>query len=317
MRKPQLKPQLNPIDPIAAESVRAIFISDVHLGSKHSQAARCLEFLRAYEPEVVYLVGDFIDGWRSNQGWTWTEECTQVIDHLEEMMRHGTRVFYTPGNHDAFLRERDGHRQVVQKLSGKFAQVQIEDEFVFESIRGWRFLVTHGDLFDVVESQAQWISKFSSIAYDSVLSINRWCNRVAGRGRKNPYGLCATMKSQVKRVIRFISGFESCITRHAHGRGCEGVVCGHIHTPNIIDNQQLLYCNTGDWVENCTALIEYHDGSMQLRSTYAQPMTLDLAVHPRALGRSTRPGAEMQAMSGRVPGPHSRLEDDLMHAAST
>ena len=306
----------NPIDPTVAEPVRTLLISDVHLGSKHSQAGRCLEFLRAYQPETVYLVGDFIDGWRSNQDWNWTDDCTEVIDHLEEMMRQGTKVFYTPGNHDAFLRERDGQHQIVEKLSGKFSQVQIADEFVFESIRGWRFLVTHGDLFDVVESQAQWISKLGSIAYDWGLSLNRWCNRVVGRANKNPYGLCATMKSQVKRVIRFLSDFESSISGHALARGCEGVICGHIHTPNIIDNQQLLYCNTGDWIENGTGLVEYHDGSIQLVSTYQAPMKLDLPIHPRALDPTTTPNTRVRSMSAHTPS-HSLLEDDLVHAASS
>ena len=305
------------IVPTAAERVRTVFISDVHLGSKHSQATRCLEFLRAYQPEAIYLVGDFIDGWRSNQTWNWTDDCGQVIDHLEEMMRQGTKVFYTPGNHDAFLRERDGHDQITRKLSGKLSQVQIKDEFVFESIRGWRFLITHGDLFDVVESQAQWISKLGSVAYDSVLSFNRSCNWITGRSHKNPYGLCAVMKSHVKRAIRFMSGFESALTGHAHARGCEGIICGHIHTPSIIDNQHLLYCNTGDWVENCTGLIERHDGSIQLQSTYARPMSLDLTVHPRAVDPSTKPCIGSLTPSGQMAGPDSLLEDDLIHAAST
>lgn len=310
-------PQQHPIVPTAPEPVRTIFISDVHLGSKHSQAARCLEFLRAHQPDAVYLIGDFIDGWRSNRAWNWTDDCAQLIDHLEEMMRQGTKVFYTPGNHDAFLRERDGHHQIIQKLSGKVSQVEMKDEFVFESIRGWRFLITHGDLFDVVESQAQWISKLGSVAYDSALSFNQWCHRFTGRRHKNPYGLCAAMKSQVKRAIRFMSDFETFITKHAHARGCEGVICGHIHTPNIINAPLLLYCNTGDWVENCTGLIERHDGTMQLQFTYAQPMTLNLSDHPRAGDPSTKPRTETHTPPSHVARPDSLLEDDLIHAAST
>ncbi|WP_231602702.1 UDP-2,3-diacylglucosamine diphosphatase [Neorhodopirellula pilleata] len=265
-----------------ARPVRTLLLSDVHLGSKHTQTAQCLDFLKSYQPEQVYLVGDFIDGWRTAHGWHWTPLCDEVMDYFEDLMAKGTKVFYTPGNHDAFLRDIDGHNLIMEKFAGKFADVEIADQFVFETVRGWRLLVTHGDLFDVVETQAQWVSKITSIAYDVILSCNRLVNHCVGRRHRNPYGACAWLKSQVKRAIRFCSGFEPNLMQHARAEGCEGVICGHVHTPNMIHRPHLLYCNTGDWVENCTGLVEHHDGRISLDSIYGKTRTLELPQHHRA-----------------------------------
>lgn len=258
-------------------AVRTLLISDVHLGSKHSQAQQCLEFLQSYAPERVYLVGDFIDGWRCNQGWHWSGTCKDVIDHIETLIAQGSQVFYVPGNHDSFLR----NEQSLDMIPDQFSDIQFANEFVFESSGGWRFLITHGDLFDVVERRAQWISKVTSFAYDSVLSANRAFNRLPGRRRKNPYGACASLKSCVKRIVMWLSGFESAIMQHAREQNCDGVVCGHIHTPAIVYSDEMLYLNTGDWVENCTGVVEHLDGSFCLESNYGSPRMLQLPVHPR------------------------------------
>jgi len=275
-------------DPVA-RPVRTLLLSDVHLGSKHAQAERCLDFLKSYRPEQVYIVGDFIDGWRTAHGWCWTPQCDEVMDYFEDLMADGTKVFYTPGNHDSFLRELGGHDLILEKFAGKFRRVEIADQFVFETVRGWRLLVTHGDLFDVVETQAQWISKLTSIAYDALLSCNRISNLCLGRRHRNPYGVCAWLKSQVKRAIRFFSAFEPNLMKHARAANCEGVICGHVHTPNMIHQPNLLYCNTGDWVENCTGLVEHFDGRICLDSIYGQTRTLDLPLHRSIAEHSNRP----------------------------
>jgi len=225
----------------------------------------------------VYLVGDFIDAWKCNRGWHWSAECDEIVAHLEGLIRGGTEIFYVPGNHDSFLRNASFLRLVPQV----FSQIKIADEFVFETRGGWRFLVTHGDLFDWFETQAQWISKATAGIYDAILSLNRLWNRHLGRHDANPYGACAVIKDRVKRGVRFISKFEATIMQHAHRRQCEGVICGHIHTPDIIHRGGLLYCNTGDWVENCTGLVEHHDGTIRLESTYSASKTLVLETHSR------------------------------------
>ncbi|QDT02225.1 UDP-2,3-diacylglucosamine hydrolase [Rubripirellula lacrimiformis] len=260
------------MDQADAKPVRTLLVSDVHLGCKHSQSKEFLNFLQGFAPENIYLVGDFIDGWKINTGWHWTQDCDNVISHLIELTRRGTKVFYVPGNHDAFLRS----SVLRSALPDEFSRVEVANEFVFETLAGWRFLVTHGDLFDCVEMQAQWLSKGTSALYDACLSLNWWLHRYTFAESCNPYGVCAVLKDRVKRSIRFISNFESKILDHARLRDCDGIVCGHIHTPDIVTTDSMWYCNTGDWVENCTGLVECHDGQIQLVRRYDEDIILDL-----------------------------------------
>jgi UDP-2,3-diacylglucosamine pyrophosphatase LpxH len=253
-------------------SVRTLLVSDVHLGCKHARTEEFLQFLEGYRPDTLYLVGDFLDAWKVNTGWHWTDWCDQVVDHLVKLVDQGTRVLYTPGNHDSFLRQ----SMTSNILPSGFPDVQVADEFVFETLNGWRFLVTHGDLFDSVERRAQWISKGSSFVYDRCLSLNRWVQRRFLGDHRNPYGACAVVKGRVKRGVKFISRYEHKIMRHAIAKHCDGVICGHIHTPVLKKSDRVLYCNTGDWVENCTGLIEHHDGGLQLVSRYGKQDTLEL-----------------------------------------
>lgn len=260
-----------------AVSVRTLLISDLHLGCRHAQVEACLKFLRSYRPDQIYLVGDIIDGWKANRDWHWSSQCDEILTYFEQLIAEGTSIFYLPGNHDAFLRHKSASKLLPQALSN----VQIADEFVFESLSGWRFLVTHGDLFDTVEQQAQWLSKAFAGLYDAILSGNRWISRrLFGTGR-NPYAACALLKGRVKRAIKFISHFEDSIVAHARQRNCEGVICGHIHTPDLVHRADRLYCNTGDWVENCTGLVEHHDGRFCLESAYQSSRALLLPDHPR------------------------------------
>ena len=252
--------------------VRTLLVSDVHLGCKHARTDAFLEFFQSYLPERLYLVGDFFDAWKINSGWHWPEHCDGIVSHLVALVNQGTEVLYTPGNHDSFLR-RSSFRSF---LPASFPDVRIADEFVFETVNGWRFLVTHGDLFDFFETKAQWVSKGSSWFYDSCLSLNRWIQRRFLHADRNPYAACALIKGRVKRGVKFISRYEHKIMRHALEKECDGVICGHIHTPTIKQSDSVLYCNTGDWVENCTGLVEHCDGTMELVSRYGDPQVLSL-----------------------------------------
>ena len=262
-------------------SIRTLLVSDVHLGCKHSRPREFLDFIRGFRPDNLYIVGDFIDGWKL-KGWYWPSECDEIIDHLVMLVDSGTKLYYTPGNHDSFLRT----QSFESMLPPNFPSVELADEFVFESLRGWRFLVTHGDLFDLCETRAQWISKGGSSFYDRCLSMNRLFQRLVLDEKRNPYGVCAVLKGRVKRGVRFISRYEKKIMSRARQRDCHGVICGHVHTPAVVHRGSVLYCNTGDWVENCTALIENHDGSIELLSKYSRNRALDLpdqntlAAHP-------------------------------------
>tara|TARA_R110002049_G_scaffold4601_3_gene31762 strand:+ start:19063 stop:19962 length:900 start_codon:yes stop_codon:yes gene_type:complete len=254
--------------------VRTLLVSDVHLGCKHARAAEFLRFLKRFRPDNIYLVGDFIDAWKINAGWHWSEECDEVVDHLIELTQRNTRIFYVPGNHDSFLR----NPAFRAMLPAELLQIDVADEFVFKSHRGWDFLVTHGDFFDVFETKMQWISKASTFFYDTCLSLNRYLSQTFLDSKQNPYGGCAVLKDRVKRGVRFVSNFETKIMQHARSRKCEGVICGHIHTPDIINDSSILYCNTGDWVENCTGLVEHVDGTISLVSLYGEDQHLDLPM---------------------------------------
>ncbi|TWT92529.1 UDP-2,3-diacylglucosamine diphosphatase [Neorhodopirellula pilleata] len=267
------------MDDAGALPIRTLLVSDVHLGCKHSQSKQFLHFLRRFEPESLYIVGDFIDTWKINSGWHWSSECDEVIERLVFLNQQGTKIFYVPGNHDSFLRT-PGFDALMPAI---FSQFEVANEFIFETASGWKLLVTHGDLFDVFETKAQWLSKGSSIFYDSALSLNRWMHHWFLHPNENPYGVCAILKGRVKRAVQFISRYERSILQHARWRECHGIVCGHIHTPAIpqtppADSDSLVYLNTGDWVENCTGLVEHHDGLIQLMSLYGDHQSIELPL---------------------------------------
>lgn len=246
--------------------VRTIFLSDMHLGSPHHQAAPLLSFLEHHTADQLFLIGDVIDGWELTRKLVWRSVDTAIIDRLSEMSDQGTSIFYSPGNHDAFLR--DPHAPtatLLLKTARSLGVNQICDRFVFESADGRRFLVIHGDQFDAVEQSAQWLSKATGVLYHMALATNRIVNNLSGRTLTHgAYDLCARLKGAVKRAIRFLSHFEQSILEFARQHDCLGVICGHIHTPAIRSNADMVYCNTGDWVENCTAIIERFDGTLEL-----------------------------------------------------
>lgn len=236
-----------------AEPVRSLFVSDVHLGSKHSQAKKFLELLHRYEPQHLYIVGDFIDGWKLKRRWRWQPAYDGILHRLMNLKRCGTQLYYTPGNHDEFLR----------KFLADYGVVAIEDEFVHQAGDGRRYLVTHGDKFDKVEQSMPWLSLVGAYAYDVLLSANYWLNWARGK-KHNRYAFCGMVKRRVKGVVRHVSDFEGQLMEAAAVERCFGIICGHIHSPRIMQLDNLAYINTGDWVENCTALVEYDDGSFEL-----------------------------------------------------
>jgi UDP-2,3-diacylglucosamine pyrophosphatase LpxH len=233
---------------------RAIFVSDVHLGFKHARAEQFLEFLTHCRPDLFYIVGDFIDGWALRRRWRWPGTCNQILQHLLELSRDGTRVFYAPGNHDEFLRSFFYH----------FDTITIADYFLHETADGRRFLVAHGDRWDCIESNAKWLSWIGSIAYDWLTAADCLLNRVRRRCGRDDLPLSSLVKQRVKKAMQFVSDFEERLAGEASARDCQGVICGHIHMPALARRGALLYANTGDWVENATALVEYHDGGWEL-----------------------------------------------------
>lgn len=234
--------------------IRTLFVSDVHLGCKHAHAEQFLEFLQQHSPEQIFLVGDIIDGWKLRRSLAWHPVFNEILAHLYELAESGTAIYYTPGNHDAFLRG----------LPWNFSFIRVQDEFVFEAMDGRRFLVTHGDKFDRVECAAGWVSRIAAVGYDVLLSANRCVSHWRQLRPGSEYSLGAVIKRRVKQFVRYISDFERRLVDHARRQGCDGVICGHIHTPAQTEIDGIAYCNTGDWVENCTALVEYETGELAL-----------------------------------------------------
>lgn len=237
--------------------VRAIFVSDVHLGCRYANTNALLSFLYQHQPDYLYLVGDIIDGWRLKKSWYWNETYSYLIRRIHDLMRAGTQVCYAPGNHDEFLRD---FLDNLTSLDG----IQMADEFVHLTADGRRLLVIHGDQFDAVVRQARWLSMLGDMGYNALLRINQWFNlglRLFGR---RYWSLSKYIKHQVKLATCFIGQFEDVVTKHAAARDCAGVICGHIHTPLISHRNGIEYFNTGDWVESCTGLVEHLDGTFEI-----------------------------------------------------
>ncbi len=249
---------------------RTLFLSDVHLGSKAAQAELLVDFLRHHSAGTIYLVGDIVDGWRLRRSWHWPATHNDVVQKLLRQARKGTRVVYIPGNHDEFLRPFPGEH---------FGGIEVRLTDVFEAADGRRFLVMHGDEFDVVVRNARLIAYLGDWAYDAAIAVNVVFNRVR-RSLGFPYwSLSSWAKLKVKNAVSFIGAFEEALAGEAQRRGCDGVICGHIHHAAIGERAGIAYINTGDWVESCTAIGERPDGTFELIR-----WTGEAAAQPHAAG---------------------------------
>jgi UDP-2,3-diacylglucosamine pyrophosphatase LpxH len=234
---------------------RTIWLSDIHLGSPGCQADFLLEFLRLHSADRLYLVGDILDGWQLRRSWYWPQAHNDVVQKLLRMARKGTRVVYIPGNHDEVTR---------QFIGLWFGGIQILEDAVHTTAQGRRLWVTHGDLFDGVMKHARWLAYVGGRLYELLLKLNRLVNRARRRLGLPYWSMSQYLKHQVKNAVNFITDFEHVMTTEARRRGCDGVVCGHIHKAEIRVIGGILYCNDGDWVESLTALVETQEGELRL-----------------------------------------------------
>lgn len=262
-------------------ALRSVFLSDVHLGCRHSQIESLLNFLNSIHPRELYIVGDFLEGWEGTRLLKWNHDFNRIINRLIDMTNGGTRIFYTPGNHDAFLRTNPFIKKLIDRLDLCF----IEEEFIYEMTDGRRFLVTHGDRFDRYES-TNWLSYFlGEVIYQSLLWTNRLAHGLLNRDDRTPYTETGRLMRWVKRRLGFQRDFECQIIGYARENACEGIICGHIHAPVIGQRDDIVFCNTGDWIENCTALLEYADGTFELYYHYPAMRSTELTSH--CTGRPT------------------------------
>jgi len=235
--------------------MRTLFLSDIHLGTRGSQAELLLDFLKWHDAETIYLVGDIIDGWRLKKSWYWPQAHNDVVQKLLRKGRKGARLVYIPGNHDEFLRDYLG-----LQLGG----VELVDRVIHETADGKRLLIMHGDQFDVVVRHAKWLAFLGDHAYNLALALNTVVGKVRRKLGFEYWSLSAWAKLKVKNAVSFIGAFEQALLTEAKRVGADGVVCGHIHHATIRDDLGVRYINTGDWVESCTAIVEHHDGRIEM-----------------------------------------------------
>lgn len=240
---------------MASLRFRTIFISDVHLGTPDCRADFLLDFLDQSESEQLYLIGDMVDLVRMRRRVHWPQSHSRVIERLTEKGAQGTRVIYIPGNHDHPFRTYVGQR---------FAGIEIEREQIHTSADGRRFLVSHGDELDGDVHFHPLLQAIGDWAYNLLLAANRHLNRLRRWLGRDYWSLSYFVKRRSERAARYIRRFEQAGARRAQQGGYDGFICGHIHKGEIAEYDGVLYCNDGDWVEHCTALVERFDGRLQL-----------------------------------------------------
>jgi UDP-2,3-diacylglucosamine pyrophosphatase LpxH len=234
---------------------RTIFISDIHLGTSGCQAKRLLEFLKATESDKLYLVGDIVDGWQLKRRWYWHQTHNDVVQVVLKKARKGTKVIFVPGNHDESVR---------QFIGLDFGGIKIRDELVHKTADGRKLLVLHGDRFDGVIACAKWLAYVGDSLYTMILKFNQYYNNWRARVGLPYWSLSQYLKLKVKNAVSYITSFEEALAAEARKQGLDGVICGHIHKPEIRDIDGILYCNDGDWVESLSALVEEPSGELRL-----------------------------------------------------
>jgi len=234
---------------------RSVFISDVHLGTQACQADMLLKFLKTFECEKLYLVGDIIDGWEMHKKMYWPQAHNDVIQKILRKGRKGSEIYYIPGNHDEFL------RSFGLQL---FGNINLVPDTVHISPTGKTYLVIHGDQFDVVVKNAKWLAHVGSWAYDVAISLNIVINKARQLFNMPYWSLSAWAKYKVKSAVNFIGNYEESLSNFAKSKNVDGIICGHIHHANMTEMNGIKYINCGDWVESCTAIVEHYNGTLEL-----------------------------------------------------
>jgi UDP-2,3-diacylglucosamine pyrophosphatase LpxH len=251
------------IEPEAIHRVRTAWISDVHLGTRASNVQALLQFLRDYHCDKLYVVGDLIDVWQLRRGRYWPQQHNDVIQKILRKARKGAPVIYIPGNHDDFVAE----------FGGSYGNISIQKHDIHVTASGRRMLVIHGHELDTVVQNVKWLAYLGDAGYQFLLSLNPAINFVRRRFGLGYWSLSAYAKKRVKDAVSFIGEFEKAIVRYAADFSVDAVLCGHIHSASIRQIGNVEYYNCGDWVESCTALVEHHDGAIELVSYPAFPIS--------------------------------------------
>jgi UDP-2,3-diacylglucosamine pyrophosphatase LpxH len=268
---------------------RAIWISDLHLGSRHAQAERLLDFLRDAECRHLYLVGDIVDGWELKRRWHWDTHANTVVQKILRKQRNDTRVTYLYGNHDEFLRNFVG-----VNLSG----VRLAERAIHITADKRRFLVLHGHQLDGLIHFNRLLERTGARLYEGILGFNLYFNRIRRRLGFGYWSVAAFLKYRAKSAVRYVTKFEEGMVQLAAKANVHGVICGHIHRAEMRKIHGMDYLNCGDWVESCTALVEHFDGSFELLRFNENPLH-----GPGRRSGAHDPGAGGPAMVPQEPSP--------------
>lgn len=257
---------------------RSVFVSDVHLLSKDSQAQVFYDFLDHVNCDYLYLVGDILDLWYTRKNLYWPTVYHRIFRKILKRAANGTQVIYLPGNHDELLRKMTEY---------KLGNIMVKEKTLHRCADGRTFLVIHGDQFDAVVTHHPWLSALGATAYDSLIQINRlvnWIRLKRGMGYKSISG---AIKRRVKQAVKYVNNFETVLVKAAQKEEVHGVICGHIHQPAMKNLDGVLYVNSGDFVENCTAVVEDEQGRLEI--LHVVPFLRELEQEKRRLERESSP----------------------------
>lgn len=235
--------------------LRSVFISDLHLGSRGCRAEMLLSFLRRIDPDQVFLVGDIIDLWSLKRSAYWPDAHEAVLNTMLSWASEGRRVVLVPGNHDRDLRS---------FVDQRFGSVELHRNFVHRTAEGRRMLLLHGDEFDGALRCMPWLEQLGSQVYDWTIAMNHGVDQLRTRLGYPYWSLAGFLKQRVGRAMQYVRSFERAVADEARRRRVDGVICGHIHHAALHENDGVLYGNDGDWVENCTAIVERLNGTLDL-----------------------------------------------------
>lgn len=235
---------------------RAIWISDIHLGTKVAKTSHLLNFLKHNYAKKIFLVGDILDGWELSKKWYWPKSHNQVLSAFLKKAKKKSAIVYIPGNHDMFLREFSSHL--------KFSNIVVKKEAFYITKKNKKIWITHGDQFDSVRNISQLMHKFGDTIYSLIILISEQVTRWRNKKNLDHWSFASHIKNKSKGVKKYIDDFKQFMISEAKTRNCDGVICGHIHQPEIKKIGNTTYYNDGDWVENLSALVETNEGDLKI-----------------------------------------------------
>ena len=231
--------------------IEVLVISDIHLGTYGCQSKALLNYLKSVDPKIIILNGDIIDIWQFNKRY-FPKSHMKIIKYFLNLIQDGKTIYYLTGNHDEMLRKFNGFELKNFKILNKKV-------INLNGHQAWFF---HGDVFDLTMQYSKWLTRLGAIGYDALILINSALNFILSKLRRPRYSLSKKVKNSVKGAVKYINKFEETVVGIAFERKYKFVICGHIHQPAIkkysIKNKNIIYLNSGDWVENLTSL-EYHN----------------------------------------------------------